>query len=124
MYLEAYKFGLYLLVPIGASLYFGNPQNQKRHAEYWSYVTYPANPNVGLREHIKEDLQWRQKQKEGREEYRKQLQELEKTAKRRSVDVDVDVGEGEAAAAAAASGVGPERRPRWWSLRRWWGGEW
>jgi Pet100 len=78
LYLEAWKFGVYLLIPISATWYFGDPNRQKRHAEYWSYVEYPANPNVGLAEQVKE-LQKKQAQ---REVYKHQLQQLGQQAKR------------------------------------------
>jgi Pet100 len=77
-YLEAWKFGVYLLIPISATWYFGDPKRQKRHAEYWSYVEYPANPNVGLAEQVKE-LQKKQAQ---HQVYRQQLQQLGQQAKR------------------------------------------
>jgi Pet100 len=77
-YLEAWKFGVYLLIPIGATWYFGDPNRQKRHAEYWSYVVYPANPSVGIAEQVKE----LQKKQEQRDAYKQQLQQLSQQAKR------------------------------------------
>lgn len=70
--LEAFKFSLYLLVPLAASAYFNNPENQRRSQDYWKYVTYPANPNTGL----KEQLQELSRLQESREAYRNQLQSL------------------------------------------------
>ena len=70
--LEGWKFGIYLLVPITASIYYNNPENQKKSADYWQYVKYPANPSTGWKEQI-ELMQSQQKQ---REVYRQQLQQL------------------------------------------------
>ena len=70
--LEGWKFAIYLLVPITASIYYNNPENQKKSADYWQYVKYPANPSTGWKEQI-ELMQSQQKQ---REVYRQQLQQL------------------------------------------------
>jgi Pet100 len=70
--LEAWKFGVYLLVPITASIYFNSPENQKKAADYWQYVKYPPNPSTGW----KEQIELISTQKEQREAYRRQLQQL------------------------------------------------
>jgi len=33
--LEFWKFGVYLMIPVGASLYYNDPQRQKQNADYW-----------------------------------------------------------------------------------------
>jgi len=38
--LEFYKFGVYLMIPICASIYFNDPERQKRNAEYWQVTFY------------------------------------------------------------------------------------
>lgn len=72
LFLEGWKFVVYLAVPITASIYFSNPENQKKSADYWQYVKYPPNPSTGWKEQI-ELLQSQSKQ---REIYRQQLQQL------------------------------------------------
>ena len=74
--LEAWKFSVYLIIPIVASVYFSEPKRQKEAADYWQYVRYPANPNVGMKQKI-EELAKEQKQ---REVYREQLQALSQQA--------------------------------------------
>lgn len=75
-YLEAWKFGVYLLIPILSSVYFSDPKRQKAAADYWQYVKVPANPNVGLKQKIEELA----KQQEQREAYREQLKMLSEQA--------------------------------------------
>lgn len=70
--LEGWKFGVYLLIPIAASVYYNNTENQKKAADYWQYVKYPANPTTGYKESM-EAIASQQKQ---RELYRQQLQQL------------------------------------------------
>lgn len=78
LYLEAYKFGIYVGIPILATFYFADPIRQKRSADYWQYVKYPANPNVGM----KEQLQKLREQREQQKEYRQKLVELNEQAQR------------------------------------------
>ena len=78
--LEGWKFGVYILIPITASMYFGNPERQKQAADYWGYVKYPPNPNTGM----KEQIEALRKQKEQRQAYREQLKELNAQAKKSS----------------------------------------
>lgn len=75
-YLEAWKFGVYLLIPIGASWWYSDPERQRQSADYWSYVRYPAHPNTGMRQQIEELA----KQQRQREAYREQLMELNRQA--------------------------------------------
>ena len=76
LYLEGWKFAVYLIIPIGASWYYSDPQRQKAAADYWKYIQYPANPNVNMKQQIKE----LQAQKEQRQAYREQMMELQKQA--------------------------------------------
>jgi Pet100 len=80
--LEGWKFAIYLLVPITASIYYNNPENQKKSADYWQYIKYPANPSTGWKEQI--DLM--QSQQKQREVYRQQLQQLNDISSQSSVD--------------------------------------
>jgi Pet100 len=73
--LEGWKFGIYLLIPISASIYYNSPQRQKESADYWHYIQYPANPSTGW----KEQIELMQSQKAQREVYRQQLQQLQNT---------------------------------------------
>ena len=87
--LEGWKFAIYLLVPITASIYYNNPENQKKSADYWQYVKYPANPSTGWKEQI-ELMQSQQKQ---REEYRQQLQLLNDSSTSKATTVGGDIDE-------------------------------
>ena len=75
-YLEGWKFAVYLGIPLLASWYYGDPRRQKEAAEYWKYITYPANPNVNM----KQSLQEMQRQQEQRAVYRDQLRQLQQQA--------------------------------------------
>jgi Pet100 len=79
--LEGWKFAIYLLIPITESMYYNNPENQKKSADYWQYVKYPANPSTGWKEQI-ELMQSQQKQ---REVYRQQLQHLNDSSTSKAV---------------------------------------
>lgn len=81
LYLEAWKFSVYLLVPIVASVYFSDPERQKKSADYWQFIKYPANPNINLKKQI-EELAAKEKQ---REVYREQLKELGRQAQRTEI---------------------------------------
>lgn len=76
MWMEGWKFAVYLAIPIAASAYYNNPDRMKKAAEYWQFVQYPANPVTGLREQIIKAHE----QSSSREEYRKQLENLNQTA--------------------------------------------
>ena len=76
MWMEAWKFAVYLAVPIAASAYFNNPERMRKAAEYWEFIQYPANPVTGLREQIIKA----QEQSPSREEYRKQMERLHQAA--------------------------------------------
>lgn len=77
-FLESWKFAVYISLPIICSLYYDNPERQKKAADYWGYVKYPANP-ASMKEQI-EQAAATQKQ---RQAYREQLQELNRSANRR-----------------------------------------
>lgn len=40
--LEVWKFGVYLMIPVGASIYWNNTDRQKQNADYWQ-VCYVAS---------------------------------------------------------------------------------
>ena len=103
LYIEGWKFGVYLALPLFASWYYNDPARQKASVDYWKYVQYPPNPNTDMRKQIAE----MKKQKEQREAYRQQMQELQERAKR-SRDAQKQQEEEEAAA----------------KKRGWWGNLW
>lgn len=83
-WLEGWKFGMYLMVPICASFYFDNPDNQRKAQDYWKFVQYPANPNTGMKESIEQAAKL-QKQ---REVYREQLQLLQEANAPKAIEDD------------------------------------
>lgn len=74
--LEGWKFSIYIIVPIFASIYYSEPKRQKDAADYWKFIQYPSNPNINMKQKI-EDLASQQKQ---RNIYREQLQLLNQHA--------------------------------------------
>lgn len=82
LYLEAWKFGVYLTLPVFASVYYSNPEAQKYWADYYQFIKYPENPNTNVKEKIRVLAEEKQKQREQREAYVKQLQELQRAAER------------------------------------------
>jgi hypothetical protein len=106
---------VYLAVPVGAAAYFGDPANQRRHAEYWSYVRYPANPSVGIADRVKE----LHEQRAQREEYRRQLQDLDRRARQSSGDAAAAEAGTADAEAESEGGGGTTAHHGWWNPRRW-----
>lgn len=85
LYLEAWKFAVYLIIPIGASWYYSDPQRQRDAADYWRYIQYPANPNVGLKDQVEQMA----KQQKQRQAYREQLELLQQQARKTVVTAPV-----------------------------------
>mmetsp|Transcript_61562 Transcript_61562/g.70740 ORF Transcript_61562/g.70740 Transcript_61562/m.70740 type:complete len:137 (+) Transcript_61562:138-548(+) len=83
-YLEAWKFGVYISIPVIASFYFSDPETIKEQADYWKFIEYPENPNINVRQKIQEIAKEKEKQKEQRLAYQRQLQELNTAALRSS----------------------------------------
>jgi hypothetical protein len=82
LYLEAWKFSVYISVPIIASVYHSNPENQKYWADYWQFIKYPENPNTNVKQKIQELAQARQEQRQQSLAYQQQLQALQQSAER------------------------------------------
>ena len=80
MKLEAYKFGLYLIIPITASLTFNEPKVQRWAADYFQFLKYPANPNTNLKEEFEELVKKRDLEKQQRKAYAEQIQKLQESA--------------------------------------------
>ena len=85
--LEAQKFGVYLLIPITASLAFNEPTVQRWAADYFQFMKYPSNPKTNLMdeyetlkkerdEEIEREKKMAGKREKGREEYLNQLKQL------------------------------------------------
>jgi hypothetical protein len=102
LFIESWKFSLYLAMPLFASWYYNSPERQQASIDYWKYIQYPANPNTEVKKQIEE----MRKQKEQRAAYRQQMQELQERAKRSREAAK----EQEKSADEAAS------RRNWWSL--------
>jgi hypothetical protein len=79
--LEAFKFGIYLLIPISASLTFNDPRVQRWAADYFQFLKYPSNPNTNLKQEFEELLKKKQEEKEQRRIYAEQLQKLQESAR-------------------------------------------
>jgi hypothetical protein len=84
--LEAYKFAIYLIIPIGASWYYSDPTRQKESIDYWQFVKYPANPVTGL----VEDVRKYKDQEKQRQVYREQLEQLNQQAERMKAIEPID----------------------------------
>jgi hypothetical protein len=82
LYLEAWKMGVYLSIPIIASVYYSNPDNQAYWADYWQFIKYPENPNTNVREKIQELATQKEQQKDQLRLYQQQLRELQQAAER------------------------------------------
>lgn len=84
LYLEAWKFGVYIAIPVVASIYYSDPETQKYWADYWQYIKYPENPNTNVKEQIKKLAEEKELQREQRMAYKEQLQRLQMAAERAS----------------------------------------
>ena len=82
LYLEAWKFGVYISIPIFASWYYSYPETQRYWADYWQFIKYPENPNTGVKQKIKELAEQKEKERSQRLAYQRQLQELQRAAER------------------------------------------
>jgi Pet100 len=82
LYLEAWKFSIYISLPIIATVYHSNPETQKYWADYWRFITYPENPNTNVKQKIQELAQQKQEQREQHLAYQQQLQALQQSAER------------------------------------------
>lgn len=108
MRLEAFKFGVYLIIPISASLTFNDPRVQEWAANYFQFLKYPANPNTNLKEEFEEILKKKQEDKEQRRLYAEQIQKLQDSAKASRLEI---------AATANATDIGGSKRG-WFSWLR------
>jgi hypothetical protein len=84
LYLEAWKFGVYITIPIIASVYYSDPDAQRYWADYWQYIKYPENPNTNMKEKIQKLADEKGLQREQRMAYQQQIQRLQEAAERAS----------------------------------------
>ena len=84
LYLEAWKFAVYVSIPVVASAYFSDPKTIKQQAEYWKFIEYPENPNTNVRQKIQKLAKEKEEQREQRMAYQQQLKELQRAAARSS----------------------------------------
>jgi len=80
--LEAFKFGIYIFIPIAASIGFNNPTVQQVCADYFQFLKYPASPNTRLKEEFEDMVRKRELEREQRKKYMNQLRELNENAER------------------------------------------
>ena len=111
MRLEAYKFGLYISVPILASITFNEPEVQKWCADYFQFLKFPANPNTNLREEFEQLAKQRELEKEKRAKYAEEVQRMQDNARRSR--------EGREAALKTADENGSELQGGRWNWLRW-----
>jgi len=90
--LEAWKFAVYLIIPIGASMAFNEPKVQEVCADYFQFLKYPASPNVNLREEFEELQEKRRLEKEQRQAYADQVQKLQESAQQGRREDEVESG--------------------------------
>ena len=84
LYLEAWKFGVYISIPIFASVYYSDPETQRYWADYWQYIKYPENPNTNVKEKIQQLIKEKELQRDQRLAYQQQLLRLQDAADRSS----------------------------------------
>lgn len=109
LYLEAWKFSVYLGIPIIASVYYSDPDNQRYWADYWQYIKYPENPNTNVKDKIQEIAKEKEKQREQRLAYRQQLMALQASANRTN---DFDKAD-ESTSSLSSSGQ-EQHTTSWW----------
>ena len=82
IYVEAYKFAVYISIPIIASVYYSEPETQRYWADYWQFIKYPENPNTNMKEKIQAMIDERKKQEEQHKVYQQQMRDLQSAANR------------------------------------------
>ena len=120
LYLEAWKFSVYISIPVIASVYYSNPETQKYWADYWQFIKYPENPNVNVKQQIEELIKERQKQEESSKIYQQQLQSLQQAANRSKQYQQQEQQQAASSAATDSSSSSEESSLSWWRrLGRW-----
>ena len=94
LYLEAWKFSVYISLPIIASVYHANPETQKKWADYYKFIQYPENPNTNVKQKIQALAKEKEEKREQHLAYQRQLQALQASAERsRNYDAASDDNE-------------------------------
>jgi Pet100 len=118
LYLEAWKFSVYISLPIIASVYYADPERQKKMADYWQFISYPENPNTNVRQKIQELAKENEEQRERRLAYQRQLQELQRAAERSQ-----NVGNDNGSIKHVSPNDPAKRSVSWWGrLQGWFNG--
>ena len=112
--MEAWKFAVYISIPVIASVYFSDPETQKKSADYWKFIEYPESPNTNVRQKIRELAKEKSEKNAQSLVYQKQLQELQRAAQRSSsFNYDENCDDDD------SSDV-PEKGKSWWGrVGRW-----
>ena len=84
MKLEAFKFGIYIGIPVLAAGFFNEPETVRWFVDYFQYVKYPAPASADpeLRKQLKEQAEKRKLIQQQRNEYKKQLNQLDQLVTR------------------------------------------
>jgi len=82
MRLEAWKFCIYLGIPIVASVYFNDPKRQQYWADYFQFLKYPSSPNTNLKSQFEDLVEQQEQQKQQRNEYAEQMRKLQESAQK------------------------------------------
>jgi hypothetical protein len=82
LYLEAWKFSVYISIPVIASVYHANPETQKKWADYYKFIQYPENPNTNVKQKIQALAKEKEDKREQHLAYQRQLQALQESAER------------------------------------------
>ena len=80
--MEAWKFAVYITVPIFASVVYNEPELQRVCADYFQFMKYPANPNTNLREEFEELSKKRALERESRKEHAEMVRQMHEAAKK------------------------------------------
>uniref|UniRef100_A0A6S9A6Z6 Uncharacterized protein n=1 Tax=Ditylum brightwellii TaxID=49249 RepID=A0A6S9A6Z6_9STRA len=73
---EGYKFALYIMVPVAASISFNDPEVRKKAVDYFQFLKYPANPNTNLVKEYEELRENEMKKREQLKAYREEVKKL------------------------------------------------
>lgn len=82
MRLEAWKFAVYITIPIVASVYFNDPKRQQYWADYFQFLKYPSSPNTNLKHQFEVLVEQEEKQRQQRDEYAEQMRKLQESAQK------------------------------------------
>jgi hypothetical protein len=82
MRLEAWKFSIYLIIPIAASVYFNDPKRQQYWADYFQFLKYPSSPNTNLKKQFEDLVKQQEEQRQQRSEYVEQMRKLQESAQK------------------------------------------